>query len=84
MNTVGELDSLLVENPLYSEGMFHHEYWTIATNLYKKAVDYFCIVADASNNFPPLKNEKWDDYCLTASKWKLIKLIHNCLKVNHC
>ena len=78
---VGELDSLLGENPLYSEGMFCYEYWTMATNLYKKAIDYFCIVADANNDLPSLKKKKWDDYRLTASEWKLI---HNCLKVNYC
>ena len=53
----------------------------MATNLYKKAIDYFCIVADANNDLPSLKKKKWDDYRLTASEWKLI---HNCLKVNYC
>ena len=47
-------------------------------------IDYFCKMADDKENLPPLKKKKWEDYCLTASKWKLIKLIHNCLKINFC
>ena len=58
--------------------------WTMVTNLYQKAIDYFCIAADANEDLPPLKKKKWEDYRITASEWKLIKLIHNCLKVNYC
>ncbi|KAM6491093.1 hypothetical protein JOM56_013332, partial [Amanita muscaria] len=47
----------------------------------QKAVDYFCFTADANEDLAPLKNKTWSDYRLTTAEWKLIKLVHHCLKV---
>jgi hypothetical protein len=54
------------------------------TNIANKPVNYFCLTADSNENLPPLKNKKWSDYHLSPSEWKLVKLVHNCLKVGWC
>ncbi|KIL54867.1 hypothetical protein M378DRAFT_182392 [Amanita muscaria Koide BX008] len=46
-----------------------------------QAVDYFCLTADANEDLAPLKNKTWSDYRLTTAEWKLIKLVHHCLKL---
>lgn len=46
-----------------------------------KPIDVFCLTAGSNENLPPLKNKAWSDYHLTAQEWKLVKLVHNCLKV---
>jgi hypothetical protein len=51
------------------------------TNVPEKPVDYFCLTADSNEDLPPLQNKSWSDYCLTHPEWKLIKLVHKCLKV---
>ncbi|KIL69004.1 hypothetical protein M378DRAFT_8428 [Amanita muscaria Koide BX008] len=47
----------------------------------QKAINYFCLTADANEDLAPLKNKSWSDYHLTTAEWKLIKLVHHCLKV---
>ena len=49
-----------------------------------KAIDYFCLAADANEDLPPLKNKEWVDYRLTALEWKQVKLVHHCLQVRRC
>ena len=47
-----------------------------------KAIDYFCITVDANEDLPPLVDKSWSDYRLQPAEWKLVKLVHNCLKVS--
>ena len=49
---------------------------------YKKAIDYFCVTADANEDLPPLADKLWLEYGLQGEEWKLVKLVHNCLKVS--
>ena len=49
--------------------------------LTEQAIDYFCITADTNEDLPALNNKLWADYRLTAPEWKLVKLVHRCLKV---
>ena len=50
--------------------------------LVSQAIDYFCMTADANEDLPPLtKKKSWQDYHLSQSEWKLIKLMNHCLKV---
>jgi len=51
------------------------------TNVRDKPVDYFCLTADSNEDLPPLQNKLWSDYRLTTPEWKLIGLVHKCLKV---
>src|SRR5260221_3661569 len=51
------------------------------TNVPEKPVDYFCLTADSNEELPPLQNKVWSDYRLTTPEWKLIGLVHKCLKV---
>ena len=42
----------------------------------------FCMLADDNKALPPLPNEKkWLSYKLFSSKWKIIDLAQDCLKV---
>lgn len=50
----------------------------------EKPVEYFCLTADANEDLPPLQNKSWSDYRLATHEWKLIKLVHKCLKVTIC
>ena len=52
------------------------------TNLISQAIDYFCVTADSNDDLPPLKDKVWVDYRLQGPEWKLIRLVHNCLKVS--
>jgi hypothetical protein len=47
----------------------------------EKPIDVFCFTVDSNDDLPPLKDKSWKDYHLTAQEWKLVKLVHNCLKV---
>ena len=40
------------------------------------------MTADSQDHLPPLKGKSWSDYKLSASEWRLIKLVHHCLKVS--
>jgi hypothetical protein len=53
----------------------------LSTNIVLQAIDYFCVTADSNEDLPPLKGKLWSDYRLQGGEWKLIKLVHNCLKV---
>ena len=54
---------------------------TTCTNCSNKPIDYFCLTADSNDDLPPLQKKSWSDYRLSTSEWKLVKLVHNCLKV---
>ena len=54
----------------------------MSTNIVLQAIDYFCLTMDGNEDFPPLKDKSWSDYQLQGKEWKLIKLVHNCLKVS--
>ena len=53
----------------------------LSTNIVLQAIDYFCVTADSNEDLPPLKGKLWSDYQLQGGEWKLIKLVHNCLKI---
>src|SRR5712691_6371946 len=50
-------------------------------NTIDQAIESFCLAADTNDDLPSLTNKTWMDYRLSASEWKLIQLVHNCLKV---
>ena len=54
----------------------------MSTNIVLQAIDYFCLTMDSNEDLPPLKDKSWSDYRLQGKEWKLIKLVHNCLKVS--
>jgi hypothetical protein len=54
---------------------------TTHTNGDNKPIDYFCLTADSNEKLPPLQKKLWSDYKLSPSEWKLVRLVHNCLKV---
>ncbi|KAJ7713560.1 hypothetical protein B0H16DRAFT_1435997, partial [Mycena metata] len=46
----------------------------------RKAIDRFVLIADSSDEVPPLKNKNYMDYMLTAAEWERIKMIHEALR----
>ena len=54
----------------------------MSINIMLQAIDYFCLTMDSNEDLPPLKDKSWSDYQLQGKEWKLIKLVHNCLKVS--
>jgi len=51
------------------------------TDIIEKPINAFCLTANSNEGLTPLKNKSWSDYRLTTPEWKLIKLVHKCLKV---
>jgi hypothetical protein len=39
------------------------------------------MAADTNDDLPPLDGKAWLDYRLNASEWRLIQMVHDCLKV---
>ena len=81
-DTMGKYEPLSRVDIGYPKGKFI--LWYIVYSLlifHSKAIDYFCLAADTNEDLPPLINKVWADYRLTPSEWKLVKLVHHCLKV---
>lgn len=51
------------------------------TNNFFKAVDKFCLLADASSKVPKLKRKKYSDFKISLDEWEMLSLIHEVLKV---
>ena len=60
---------------------YYHTCLLFTDTSFLKAIDYFCLAADANEDLPPLKNRVWADYRLTPHEWKLVKLVHHCLNI---
>ena len=52
------------------------------TNNFFKAVDKFCLLADASSKVPKLKRKKYSDFKISLDEWEMLSLIHEVLKVS--
>jgi hypothetical protein len=58
--------------------LLHHVHQGVVQG---QGCDTFCLMANTNEDLPHLKNKTWIDYQLSTTEWRLIKQVHDCLKV---